>query len=71
MPPDDILPADQSDELVAVIRCPKGLCRAEFEGIWITADEPGEAPARSLQLCPECGHAWYESWPGWSFTAEA
>lgn len=71
MPPEEILPADEFMVLVAVILCPKRLCRAEFEGNWILPSEPGETPDIALQLCPECGHTWDEPWPGYSFTAEA
>lgn len=58
--------------LVAVIACPKGTCRVEFEGTWKTPDDPEEDfPEESLQLCPDCGYKFTAEWPGYSFHTEA
>jgi hypothetical protein len=61
--------------LTAVIACPGRpgwTCGAEFEGVWPEPDDLAEEnPADESQLCPECGHYFPASWPGFSFRREA
>jgi hypothetical protein len=69
------MPAEQAKILVAVIACPGRdgqACGFEFEGTWEEPQDPmEESPEDSVQLCPEGGHVFTASWPGYSFRTEA
>lgn len=56
----------------ANLDCPK--CGTIIDGVWEDSSVDIEQmvdPPVAEQICPECGHKWMETYPGWTNYSDA